>query len=233
MFQKYYSINDLENHLSEIIPTLHKNGMVMLCDFANEEQGITIANYFGNIMQTLDALNNGITKITESASGQNANNSRAFTRLDLYPHTDRSPLEHPPELLLNWVLEPSLKGGETILVDGELVYQQMFATNPEETTLLFEDIATFTDGINTYVGGIFSKNANNKIEIRFRNDNCVIFNKRAKNAIKHLISIIDQNRIQIPLQKGKGYLIDNRRWLHGRSSYEGHRVICRAHIQKI
>ncbi len=54
MFQKYYSINDLENHLSEIIPTLHKNGMVMLCDFANEEQGITIANYFGNIMQTLD-----------------------------------------------------------------------------------------------------------------------------------------------------------------------------------
>jgi hypothetical protein len=220
-------------HISyeESIAKLKKNGIIFFRDIHSTSVAEEIAQLFGLTQQNLDASNNGVTEISEEKSGKNIKNSRAFTRLHLYPHTDRSPLINPPKYVLNWVKEAALEGGESLLVDGWLLFKEMKDYYPAHLKILQKAIATFTDGINTYIGPIF-KSKNQKTIIRFRDDDCVLFSDEAKESIKCLKELIDQHLIVIKLNDGEGYLIDNTRWLHGRNGYSGHRFICRMHIEE-
>lgn len=215
---------------NEIKHTLEKHGVVFFTNINSIADGIKLGNQFGHIKANIDAKDNGITKISETTEGKNKKNSLAFTQLGLYPHTDRSPLENPPKYLLNWTSTASVKGGNSLFVDGHKLYQLLKEYHPSTLQQLKEKVATFSDSINTRTDSIFSKDSQDNITIRFRNDNCVVFDDSVSKAIEILKKIIDQETVSIPLTKGEAYLIDNTRWLHGREPYEGHRVIYRLHI---
>lgn len=211
---------------------LDKEGIVFFQNLYTESLGEDIANLFGTIHNTLDSTGNGITEITEEKSGKNVRNSRAFTRLSLYPHTDRSPMRKPPRYLLNWVQEAAQHGGETLLVDGWLLYEEMEKDYPKDLSILQTSIATFTDGINTHIDSIFKKDERGVISIRFRDDDCVLFADDAKPSVDCLRALIRKNLLTFELKTGDAYLLDNTRWLHGRNAYTGHRLICRLHINE-
>jgi hypothetical protein len=225
-----YSPEDFPKKLKQAKKELKENGIIFLSNIHSEITGWLIANHFGKTVPNSDAEKNGITEITEEKIGSNPKNSRAFTRLGLIPHTDRSTKRVPPKYLLNWVQEPSQHGGEILLTDGNLLYKKMKKEYPSKLKILQDKIAFFSDGISSYIAPIFNKNSVGDISIRFRDDNCVFFSDEAKPAILVLKKLICENTNIYTFQAGEGYLLDNTRWLHGRNAYSGHRLICRIHL---
>jgi alpha-ketoglutarate-dependent taurine dioxygenase len=230
MKKHYYSPNEFPKRIKEAKNELEKTGIIFLKDIHSEITGGLLAPHFGKVVANLDASKNGITEITEEKTGNNQKNSRAFTRMSLVPHTDRSTIINPPKYLLNWVQEKSPYGGETLLLDGKNLYQEIKKEYPQHLKILLDKIAMFSDGINSYISPIFKKQKNGDITIRFRDDNCVSFSDEAKPAVTILQKLISEKSVSYSFEAGEGYLIDNTRWLHGRNAYSGHRLICRIHI---
>ena len=91
------------------------------------------------------------------------------------------------------------------------------------------DVAEFSDTIDTYIGPIF-KIEQDKIFMRFRRDNCIKFKSLYHEHIHTLYEAIDLYTCRLKTNSGEGYLVDNTRWLHGRTVFEGDRIIKRIQI---
>jgi hypothetical protein len=226
----FYIPKDFPEKLKDAKEELKKNGIIFFKEIYDEIIGVRIANYFGEIVPNIDAKKIGVTEITEEKIGGNPMNSLAFTRMSLIPHTDRSTLTHPPKYLFNWMQEPSIRGGEILLVNGQTLYKRMLKNYPKELHILEDKIALFFDGINKLSAPVFKRILDEKISIRFRDDNCVLFSDEAKAAIDVFkMLMLEEVDIQV-FECGDGYLLNNHQWLHGRNAYTGHRLVCRIHL---
>ena len=66
-----------------------------------------------------------------------------------------------------------------------------------------------------------------RIAIRLRLDDLVSFSPDVAEWIPQLTASINRHTFTVTLQPGQGVLLDNRRWLHARDTYEGPRQLCR------
>lgn len=65
------------------------------------------------------------------------------------------------------------------------------------------------------------------IAVRFRLDALVRFSPSVAPHVATLRAAIDRHTLTVPSRAGAGYVLDNRRWLHGRRSYTGDRLMYR------
>lgn len=225
-----YNVSDVLKNINIFHNLVERQGFVLINGVNSDLEGVNIAKTWGTISANIDANKNGITTISNDFLGENIKNRRAFSNLDLYPHTDRSPTRHPPDILFNWVVKPSLEGGESVLVDGVKIFNYLRLNNPKESDILQEkDVAMFFDGIDSFIGPIFKKKGK-RISIRFRNDSCIKIKPHAKYAIECLKKAIFLFKKSYSLGVGDAYLLDNHRFLHGREKYTGERIISRVLI---
>lgn len=83
-------------------------------------------------------------------------------------------------------------------------------------------------GAAGYVGAVFESAGPERWTIRLRLVELVRF---APHAVPHgeiLREVIDRHTMSLRLGKGQGFVLDNTRWLHGRRSITGPRVMLRA-----
>jgi hypothetical protein len=225
-----FSPSDFEGNIEIIKSLLKESGIVFVKNINSNYDAEYIASKLGTIMNNIDSDLHGVTEISNKKNGNNKRNSAAFTSQELNLHTDRSPLSTPPNLLINWMCVNNCMGGETLLVDGYDVFNYI-KLNHENILHFLQDqnVACFTDGINTFSGPIFSME-NNMLKVRFRYDQCSFFNLEAQESIRIFRETLGKLAHIKKFNIGCGYIIVNSRWLHGRKSFDGHRIVRRIHI---
>jgi hypothetical protein len=65
------------------------------------------------------------------------------------------------------------------------------------------------------------------VSVRLRLDELARFSPEAAAAIPELRAAIGRHLLRVPLAPGQGLILSNTRWLHGRTSYFGDRLMLR------
>ena len=145
---------------------------------------------------------------------------------ELFFHTDRSGWDLPPRLLLTTLKVQSHTGGESLLVDGNQVIESiqdheksLYELLTDSKHSIFEaDDGTFRPRpIYDEKAGIF----------RFRFDDHVQLSASLIDRFSDLRQLIYEYAHAITLQVGQSYLVDNHRFLYGRTSFTGPRELLR------
>ncbi len=163
----------------------------------------------------------------------------AYSTQYLEPHTDSTYCHDAPGLQMFNCIEFDGNGGESILVDGFALAEQMRAERPEDFDVLARTIvpgryiepgvclmaerpALRTDGEGNLVQVSF--NNYDRAPFMLEPDEMAAF-YRAYGELHR--RIIDQdNWLKIPLRPGMALIFDNWRLLHGRMGYTGKREFC-------
>ncbi|MER6790978.1 TauD/TfdA family dioxygenase [Amycolatopsis mediterranei] len=78
------------------------------------------------------------------------------------------------------------------------------------------------------VGNVFEPGHRGLVGIRLRRDELARFAPHTQRRLAVLAQTIDRHTIVLPTNVGSGYVVNNRRWLHGRTAFAGPRTMCRA-----
>ncbi len=150
-----------------------------------------------------------------------------FSREHLPPHTDASAMELPPDLLLNVCATPAARGGEALLVDMRAVLARALQLHPGMfERLLTPGSAIFGTPGHTRAGSVFEL-CDGRVHVRFRQDDGMFFNATVLAEATALLGLVDAMTVQLHLERGQGYIVDNHWWLHGRTRFDGPREVIR------
>ncbi|KAL3485245.1 hypothetical protein BJX62DRAFT_243159 [Aspergillus germanicus] len=202
------------------------NKGVAFIEGCNEESLTKLAHQFGDIVRPRNEVNGaGISNIRFAPSLA----GKGYSSDELYFHTDRSGWEHPPSIIMSTLTRKSTAGGESLLAD---------------TTRILEDIKDLGDGLYELL--TISKHASFRSDdgvfiprpifdessglFRFRFDDSIQLSASLVVRFQQLLDILYRNSFAVSLQEGQGYLLDNHRFLHGRTSFTGAREMLRAFV---
>lgn len=203
------------------------------CAFFNkefsEEEFINFGQNFGSVYTHRDSTSNGITLVKSVIENATAKSGYfGMTTSHLFPHTDRSTVETPPNILMFYCKTQETKGGESILIDGKVLFEILKEKESNNICpILEQNSAVFADKDNFYKGSIFEKIDDGSIYLRFRNDNFSFFNARIYSYLNELYKEMAYNQITFKLKKNQGYIINNGRFFHGRKGFSGDREMWR------
>ena len=150
--------------------------------------------------------------------------------VELFFHTDRSGWDNPPELLITTLKVKSDTGGEAIVVDGFDVIAAVKTRHPKLYSLLTNSkYSSFKDDSGKYVPRpIFDVESG---ILRFRYDDSIQLSASLVEAFPIFRSMIYEFAYPIALEPGQCYIVDNHRFLHGRTSFTGSRELLRALVR--
>ena len=141
-------------------------------------------------------------------------------------HTDRSGIPSLPGLVLTACGRAPAAGGESLLVDGQLVYDELAATKPAARAALSALRSVLFGSADGYLGSVFTKR-NGAVSIRLRTDDLARFAPTVMPHLPALRAAITKHAVTRAMSAGAGYVVDNHRWLHGRNGFSGRRVLYR------
>ncbi|KAL5343447.1 hypothetical protein BJX70DRAFT_354189 [Aspergillus crustosus] len=152
---------------------------------------------------------------------------KGYSSEELYFHTDRSGWDRPPRILVSTLQSKSKDGGSSMLADSARILKQIKDQGDGLYELLTSpDHASFRSDDGVFVPRpIFNKRSG---LFRFRFDDSIQLSASLVTKLPHLFDIIYRNSFAVALQKGQGYLLDNHRFLHGRTAFTGSRELLRA-----
>lgn len=145
----------------------------------------------------------------------------------LFPHTDRSTLSTPPNIVILFCKKQSGEGGETILIDAKDIIEKMQIKYSSRLPLFDKDSVIFDDGNSYYKGSIIESLNDDSFLLRFRNDKFAFFNSSLIDFLPTFYKFIKENTLEIKLSENCGYIIHNGRYLHGRNKFYGEREMWR------
>ncbi|XP_051885312.1 gamma-butyrobetaine dioxygenase [Pristis pectinata] len=168
-------------------------------------------------------------------------NNVAYTSGELSLHTDYPALHHPPGVQFLHCLKQTDVGGETKIVDGFHVANQLRRLNPEAFQILTSVLVDFTDiGVDYCDFSLQSKHKiidldhnGNVVQINFNNaTRDSVLDLPAEQVHPFLSALKDyvllmykpENLVIFKMEPGDVLTFDNWRILHGRQSYisDGH-----------
>jgi len=145
---------------------------------------------------------------------------------ELFFHTDRSGWESPPDLLITMLKIKSETGGETILVDGQQVIEFIkthhadlydLVTHPKYSSFRADDGSFHPRPLYSECSDL----------LRFRFDDGIQLSASLIDRFTELRSILFEHAYAISLEPGQSYVVNNHRFLHGRTSFTGSRELLR------
>ena len=215
---------DLHQHVAS---ALRERGIATFSEIPGRSAFADMVRGLAALYPHPDSGPDGLT-LLHARDGNPGAGQRGFTDSELFPHTERSSLPRPPRLLMLVCLTPAIHGGETVLIDGQAVAEELSLTAPEAWNALSAPRTAYFGGSSGYVGAVFEPVALKTWTIRLRLDELVRFAPHAVRHVEVLRGVIDRNAVVLRLGKGQGFILDNTRWLHGRRSFTGPRVMLRA-----
>ncbi|PTU25157.1 hypothetical protein P175DRAFT_0498267 [Aspergillus ochraceoroseus IBT 24754] len=215
----FHSPTDLQG----IQEAFYAQGIVFLEGF-DEDSLRLLATQLGDIVQPRNEKTSGAgisnIRYEPSLSG------KGYSSEELYFHTDRSGWECPPRILMSTLKSRSTTGGESLLVDGLEVLNTIkkqngalynLITSPEHSSFRSEDGVFVPRPIFEESSGMF----------RFRFDDNIQLSASLVLRFPQFLEVIYRNAYAISLEPGQGYLLDNHRFLHGRTAFHGSRELLR------
>lgn len=207
---------------------LDDNGIVFLENIKCKNEILNKVSDLGEIFFHHDSMADGLTHIVNYVDSDNVQkaalaNHLGLTQRALIPHTDRSGMSTPPSLLVFWFERQSQSGGSSLFVDSHRVFEELSIQNPEAAEILTRpNSVVFKSEKGLLESSIFEVEQQ-KLFVRFRFDKMVYFSTDVSKVMPELLEMIKKCTITRKLVPGSGYILDNRRWLHGRTHFFGER----------
>ncbi|MEV7038374.1 TauD/TfdA family dioxygenase [Amycolatopsis sp. NPDC051061] len=215
----------------ELAAVLAGAGVALFDGVRTEQQLLQLTARLGHLVPHRDSTGSGLTVITDRTGTYPPTGQAGFSRHPLAAHTDCSDLPRPPLLVAMTCARPAEHGGDWVLVDGRAVHHQLATTAPEALADLSARRGAYFGGAAGIVGNVFEPDPRGLIGIRLRRDALARFVPQAQRWLPRLAQVIDRHTITIPATTGGGYIVNNRRWLHGRTAFTGPRTVYRALIE--
>lgn len=225
-------IRELIDSPLSAIADLKRDGGIFLEEVSRAE-ALELIGQLGTIYQHRDADEAGIAWV-QTSQHEDVEGYAGFTEESLFPHTDRSVEPSPPNLVLFWVEEPAAVGGMTTLCDGREVYRRMAVHRPRALDILKRHGgAVFQSGGQFLASSLFEELDADRVRVRFRRDRLMHVPLECVEAVQLFVAYVEALTTTTRLSRRAAYLIDNTRWLHGRTSLaggrRGARLLARAH----
>ena len=213
---------------AKVSEQLLEKGLVTFRDMRTPDELLALARKLGQVYRHRDADASGLTRIVPLEQIGNQSGYKGFTYQELFFHTERSGIEHPPELFLILSTQPAHIGGELLLVDAKEIYRHLQSDFPEELVkLCTNDSVIFGGGESPFRGSVFMRHQNGNMYIRFRYDELGFFSTALMPLLPHLVDLLQKYSFSHKLVAGEGLVLNNGRWLHARKSFEGTREMYR------
>ena len=185
-----------------------------------------VAESIGGLQGTLYSPDMWMTEVRPDG------NDTAYTSIPLKPHTDGNYLLNPPGMQVFHCLKPADKGGDTLLVDGLRVLEEL-KRNHAATYRYFSRYPiqyVFKDKGHHYITykPVFTFNSKGEmVEFHFNNDDRGLQPAAPDvgeyyDHLENLLAVVKQEDLQhqLRLEPGTVIMIDNHRVLHGRTSFD-------------
>jgi alpha-ketoglutarate-dependent taurine dioxygenase len=209
-----------------LIRALSEGGLALLDGVTDADVLLDVARSIATVIPHRDSRIDGVTVLTDRGDAT-CRGFAGFGRQELIPHTDRSGLECPPGLLMMACGGVAEQGGECVVVDGAAVYDDLAANEPEALEALSAPRSALFGGAAGHLGSVFARQPDGQVTVRLRLDELARFSPEVSQWRATLRSTIERHTTVIPLRVGAGYVLNNRRWLHGRRAFIGNRVLYR------
>ncbi|KAJ6473384.1 hypothetical protein C8R47DRAFT_1187546 [Mycena vitilis] len=214
--------HDLDD-LDAIRRTFYRDGIAYV-QGVDEASLVALGNHFGSIVKPRN----------EAGKGTGVSNIRfapglvgkGYSSQELFFHTDRSGWDLPPRLLITTLKVKSISGGHSMLVDGHALLMHLrlnepflygLITSPKYTSFRGDDGSFTPRPIFDEATGI----------LRLRFDDGVQLSATLIENWGKFCDAIYAHSFAIALSEGQSYVVDNHRFLHGRTSFTGHRELLR------
>ena len=201
-------------------------GLVFLEGIEKAEVLLQTLSPLGTVYYHRDSLANGLTHVSTSASGLECAGDEGrlgFTQDGLTPHTDRSGTEDPPNALAFWIERQAAISGASLFVDGFALFEEMSCRFPAELVALCRPKSAIFKSEKGFIESSVFSTVGESLQVRFRFDQLMFLSPEAAKAVEIMLPVLRQLSLQRRLRAGQGYLIDNMRWLHGRTHFVGDR----------
>lgn len=209
-----------------LLEEFFSKGLVFLDGIKTEKALLHALSPLGSVFRHRDSLENGLTHVTTSGNDL-ASASRTgklgFTQAGLIPHTDRSGAPHPPNMLAFWIENQATISGTSLFVDGLTLFEKMSLHFPSQLAALCRPNSAIFKSENGYVESSIFSTDNDRLSIRFRFDQMIFLSPDAAKAVEVLLPLIRESSLTKKLTAKQGYILDNTRWLHGRTHFVGAR----------
>lgn len=218
---------------THLVSALTECGGALVDGVDNPEVLVTLARRIGVVIPHRDSGGDGVTRLTDlGAAVPQRSGFAGFSICHLEPHTDRSGVRCPPDLLFLACGRMPTSGGECLLVDGKAVYEDLDGCAPEALQALVSPRCALFGGAAGYLGSVFTTTTTAdgpRVTVRLRLDDLAHFNPTAVRALPALRAAIARHTTVLKLDRGQGYVLQNHRWFHGRRAFTGKRVMFRVH----
>ncbi|GAA4875861.1 hypothetical protein GCM10023222_35060 [Saccharopolyspora cebuensis] len=213
-----------------MVVKLVEDGIVLVDGIHDQGDLLDLARSLGVVTPHRDSDGDGVTTIaTIGALGQRSGFA-GFSTDALNPHTDRSGIPCPPTLLLMACRQPATVGGECVLIDGRAVHRDLARFEPQALHALTTPRSALFGGAG-YLGSLFEPTTDGLVAVRVRFDDLAQFSPDVTRWLPALRDAIDRHTITVNLSAGQGYVLNNRRWLHGRRAFTGQRKMYRVNAE--
>ncbi|WP_340117073.1 TauD/TfdA family dioxygenase [Pelagibius sp. 7325] len=230
----YGEVGEGKPGLRRCLEQLQRDGFVVIEGAPTDEASArALFNHFGYIRETIFG---GLWSLSAEMT---EHDDTAYSTQYLEPHTDSTYSHDAPGLQCFLCQEFDGKGGESILVDGFALAEEMRREQPENFQVLCEVSVPgryIEPGVHlrTERPAIRLDGARRLQQVSFNNYDRAPFlleparMKAFYRAYKdfHARIVERGNWLTIPLRPGMALVFDNWRLLHGRLGYTGKRVFC-------
>ncbi len=218
----------LSDATEAIQKTLQTEGACIISSISGEDQYISFCRILGEIYAHRDSASNGITPVSHNQKQEKMPGFSGFSQDSLEFHTDRSTVETPPAFVALYSASPALAGGYSRLVDGAKLCSFLSKQDPDAFAFLTSSHrCIYDDSQFIYRGPLLYSTLNGKYGIRFRCDGNGYYSFNDLPIVARIINCARKFEHSLVLEKDQALIINNERWLHGRTAFQGDRSLLR------
>jgi alpha-ketoglutarate-dependent taurine dioxygenase len=211
-----------------LLDRLADHGLATFDHIDARQEALALLRSIARVVPHRDSDPDGVTVLTASEPTAEVRSGYAgFSSRGLVPHTDGSSLPRPPTLILLLCVSPAANGGATEVVDGRDLYNSLAVEAPQVLReLVTPRSALFGKGTG-HLGSVFERVGRQAMCIRFRYDDLARFSPATTAVLPRFVELMRSRTLRFTLGPGQGYVLQNGRWLHGRTGFHGRREMYR------
>jgi len=227
-FDQLYVDLRAQDGRAALVHRLADHGLVTFDRIAGRNEALALMRSVATVVHHRDSDPDGVTVLnaTEPQAGVRSGFA-GFSSQELVPHTEGSSLPRPPSLMMLLCAVPAGEGGATKAIDGREVYDSLAAEAPEAMRELMTPRSALFGAGAGHLGSVFELVGGGAVRIRFRLDDLVRFSPAVTAVLPHLLEVMHSRTVRFTLGPGQGYILQNGRWLHGRTRFGGRRQMYR------